>query len=428
MKQLISLSCRYSSFGETTMLMLYWRQRRTVRRHTQGSCWILWLGGMPFSQKQWLVNPCKIGSHSLCSPSLGINRRSKGVFLCGDFSRWKLVLHLQTCASKQLVYAFLWPWNCCISHWRQRPQHHWGQFLCLLQDVFRTPREGNWWPDHIFRGYHVVCAISIMSKQWGHLIVFDIFFAKVLKKVQHCRVDVIAGDATAAAYRCYKRQSCQALYNSSVAVMLREMQREVDMNRPFQSRLLCDHSTNNHHSQLPSTDYPYCGFHVFSLMEKTAGTQNCEWTLEQHVWAYREWSKRKMLRTALISRVLKSCWERRLGRAIQIQRTLTILWLHHETIRSFRCWCFRTKIAGSDPCTYRGDFLFLWPFVSCFSEMYRGRSIANLEARDEARSRRLRKTKQSDQSHRDTIWQSHSYWQWDPLHGLSRQGHAWRGK
>ena len=28
---------------------------------------------------------------------------------------------------------FFWPWNCCIIHSRQRPQHHWGQNLCLLQ-------------------------------------------------------------------------------------------------------------------------------------------------------------------------------------------------------------------------------------------------------------------------------------------------------
>ena len=101
-------------------------------------------------------------------------------------------------------------------------------------------------------------------------------FAKVLQKVQHYRVDVIAGDATAAAYRYHKRQEYQDLYNSSVAVMLREVQREVNMNHQFQSRLHSGHSTNNHHSQLPSTDFSYCGFMACSLMEKTAGTQNCE--------------------------------------------------------------------------------------------------------------------------------------------------------
>ena len=33
------------------------------------------------------------------------------------------------------------------------------------------------------------------------------FFAKVLKKVQHYRVDVIAGDANAAAHKYYRKQS-----------------------------------------------------------------------------------------------------------------------------------------------------------------------------------------------------------------------------
>ena len=52
------------------------------------------------------------------------------------------------------------------------------------------------------------------------------FFAKVHKKVQYNRVDVIAGDANAAAHRYYKRQEYQDLYNSSFAIMLREMRSE----------------------------------------------------------------------------------------------------------------------------------------------------------------------------------------------------------
>ena len=35
------------------------------------------------------------------------------------------------------------------------------------------------------------------------------FFAKVLKKIQHYKVDVLVGDATAAAYKYYKRQEYQ---------------------------------------------------------------------------------------------------------------------------------------------------------------------------------------------------------------------------
>ena len=116
-------------------------------------------------------------------------------------------------------------------------------------------------------------------------------FAQSLKKVQHHRVDVVVGDATAAAYRYYKRQEYQALYNSSIAVTLRQNKRKFKMNRPFQSRHHSDYPTDHHHSQLRSTDYPDCCFHGCSLMEKTAWTQNLEKTLEQHVWAYTEWTK-----------------------------------------------------------------------------------------------------------------------------------------
>ena len=86
------------------------------------------------------------------------------------------------------------------------------------------------------------------------------FFAKVLQQVHHLKVDVFAGDANGAAYKYYKRQKYQDLYNSSVAVILRGMQREVNMDRPFGSRRHIDYSTNNHHSQLRSTDYPDCCF------------------------------------------------------------------------------------------------------------------------------------------------------------------------
>ena len=69
--------------------------------------------------------------HRICSPSLGIYRRSKGVFLCSVFSseNWlEIRKTTRRFARANSWYAFLCPWNCCISHWRQRPQHHWGQF------------------------------------------------------------------------------------------------------------------------------------------------------------------------------------------------------------------------------------------------------------------------------------------------------------
>ena len=81
---------------------------------------------------------------------------------------------------------------------------------------------------------------------------FDNFFGTVFHKVHHFKVDVIAGDANAAAYNYYKKQEYEDLYNSSVAVMMREMQREVNMGRPYESRRHNDNNTNNHFSQLRS--------------------------------------------------------------------------------------------------------------------------------------------------------------------------------
>ena len=47
------------------------------------------------------------------------------------------------------------------------------------------------------------------------------FFKTVLQQVHHFKVDVIAGDANAAAYKYYRNQGYQDLHNSSVAIMLR---------------------------------------------------------------------------------------------------------------------------------------------------------------------------------------------------------------
>ena len=59
----------------------------------------------------------------------------------------------------------------------------------------------------------------------------------MLQQVYHFKVNVIARDANAAAYKHYKNQEHQDLHDSSVAVMLGEMRREVNMRHPFESKL-----------------------------------------------------------------------------------------------------------------------------------------------------------------------------------------------
>ena len=78
------------------------------------------------------------------------------------------------------------------------------------------------------------------------------FFGTVHQKVHHFKVDVIPGDANGAAYKYYEKQEYQDLYNSSVAVMLREMQREVNTGRPFETRYHIDFFTYDHFSQFRS--------------------------------------------------------------------------------------------------------------------------------------------------------------------------------
>ena len=97
------------------------------------------------------------------------------------------------------------------------------------------------------------------------------FFKTVLRQVHHFKVDVIAGDANAAAYKYFKKHQNQDLYNSSIAIMLREMQRENNTGRPYESRLHIDSYTNNHFSQLNSASDLDLLHHGYSLTRKPPG-------------------------------------------------------------------------------------------------------------------------------------------------------------
>ena len=107
------------------------------------------------------------------------------------------------------------------------------------------------------------------------------FFKTVLQQVHHFKVDVVAGDANAAAYKYLRKQQYQDVYHSSIAVRLRKMQREVNTGRPFESRLHMDYYTNNHFSQLSSTSDLDLLLHGYSLTEKTTWTQKHEEILKQ---------------------------------------------------------------------------------------------------------------------------------------------------
>ena len=72
------------------------------------------------------------------------------------------------------------------------------------------------------------------------------FLKTVLQQVYHLKVDVICRICRTSAYKYYKKQKYQYLHNSSIADMLREMHREVNTGRRFESRVHIDYSTKNH--------------------------------------------------------------------------------------------------------------------------------------------------------------------------------------
>ena len=72
----------------------------------------------------------------------------------------------------------------------------------------------------------------------------------VLQQVCHFKVDVIAGDDNAEAKRYFQKKKKSRSLQSSAAVMLREMQHEVNTGHPFERKLHKDCSTNNHSYKL----------------------------------------------------------------------------------------------------------------------------------------------------------------------------------
>ena len=116
-------------------------------------------------------------------------------------------------------------------------------------------------------------------------------FAQALKKVQHHRVDVVVGDATAAAYRYYKRQEYQALYNSSIC---RHVKRKFNENSTWTAHFRADIiviirpiiTILSIARQIILIVASWLFPHGEDRLD-----QNCEKTLEQHVWAYTEWTK-----------------------------------------------------------------------------------------------------------------------------------------
>ena len=116
--------------------------------------------------------------------------------------------------------------------------------------------------------WDAVSAISTTSGRWIHLLMFENSSEQCLNRCVTSRL--VSGDANAAAYKYYEKQEYQDLHNSSVAIMLREMRREVNMGLPFENKLHIDYSTNNHPTQLHAADDLDCCFMAILSWRKPA--------------------------------------------------------------------------------------------------------------------------------------------------------------
>ena len=137
-------------------------------------------------------------------------------------------------------------------------------------------KKGNWWPDLDFQSWGAVLATSTTSVQWSHPLQLENSSRRCFNKcVHHFKVDVIAENTNAAAYRYYKDQVYQDLYNSSVAC-----------------------STNTHPSTSRSK-WSWLLLHGHSLMEKASRTQNPGETWESYCkWSFCNFARARSWRLA----------------------------------------------------------------------------------------------------------------------------------
>ena len=205
-------------------------------------------------------------------------------------------------------------------------------------------------------------------------------------------------DANAAANKYNKRQEYQDLYHFSVAVALRDLQREVDIDRLLESRLHIDYWTNKHNSQLRSTDYPDCCFMAILSQRKPLGPR-----IMRKLWSNtreRTQSKEKEL---VEDSSYPKCIEdmpretARNSYPENVDNPMTAP-RYNEVRQSGRV----LELQNKDLCIRPTVLSWLFPILVTICELlfkkYRGRSSANVEARDEAE-----KQKDSEKQKSNTV-------------------------
>ena len=133
------------------------------------------------------------------------------------------------------------------------------------------------------------------------------FSKKVLQQVYNCKVDVIAGDANAAACKYFRNKKYKDLYSSSVAIMLRELQHEVNEGRPIANKLCIDYYHNNQSLHLSSENDLDCYFMAILSRRKPPGSKITRTLWRNPSEQTRNYGKKEKIQLVPILKVLKSC-------------------------------------------------------------------------------------------------------------------------
>ena len=115
--------------------------------------------------------------------------------------------------------------------------------LCIRQNSFKTQRRDNWWPDQVFKDYDVTYVISFISRRWLHLLLLNSFSRQYFNKYITSRPMSLLEMSIRQHVDILQKTSIPRSVQFSVVVMLREMQREINTGRPFESRLHIDYYT-----------------------------------------------------------------------------------------------------------------------------------------------------------------------------------------
>ena len=199
---------RYQQSSVVTSQKILVKQRRACDLDVRGC------DSLPTDAKELLNDYGSVGCHSS-----GIRWWQK--WTCRNL--WNQIWQDVRKSSQGIARAIFWAalyWSrvCCIRCGRQRRRHKWRSLWAYskMHQWHKEEATGN--QICLLR---LTCCVCHLHHKWAmnSLAAVTDFFKTVLQQVCHFKVDVIAGDAKAAAHKYYKKQERQDLHDSSVAVM-----------------------------------------------------------------------------------------------------------------------------------------------------------------------------------------------------------------